>query len=161
MTTQKTFSARPADLNPEWRVIDAEGVVVGRLASLIATWLRGKHKPGYTPHMDCGDHVIVVNAGKAVFTGRKLTDKKYHRHTGYPGGIRTTTPEKIFRGRHPQRVIEKAVSRMMPDGPLARRQLSKLRVYSGSVHRHQAQKPKQIDVAAMNSKNSPKRRTIS
>ena len=153
MTTQKTFSARPQDLTAEWRVVDAEGVVVGRLAALVATWLRGKHKPLYTPHMDCGDHVIVVNAAKAVFTGRKLTDKKYHRHTGYPGGIKTTTPEKIFRGKHPQRVIEKAVARMMPDGPLARQQLRKLRVYGGATHRHQAQQPKVMDVAGRNRKN--------
>lgn len=161
MTTQKTFSACPSDLNPEWRVVDAEGLVVGRLAALVATWLRGKHKPGYTPHMDCGDHVIVVNAEKALFTGRKLTDKKYHRHTGYPGGIKTTTPEKILQGSHPQRVIEKAVARMMPDGPLARRQLGKLRVYAGSTHKHQAQQPKQIDVAAFNPKNAPARRAVS
>lgn len=159
-TTQKTFSAKPADLNPEWLVIDAEGVVVGRLAALVATRLRGKHKPHYTPHMDCGDHVIIINAEKAVFTGRKLTDKQYHRHTGYPGGIKTTTPEKIFQGKHPQRVIEKAVSRMMPDGPLARQQLRKLRVYAGEAHRHQAQQPKPLDVKSFNSKNTPSRNVI-
>lgn len=160
MTSQRTFSARPGDVHAEWRVVDAEGLVVGRLAALVATWLRGKHKPQYTPHMDCGDHVIVVNAQKAVFTGRKLTDKKYHRHTGYPGGIKTTTPERILRGRHPQRVIEKAVARMMPDGPLARQQLRKLRVYGGALHRHQAQQPKPVDVAAFNAKNAPSGRAV-
>lgn len=159
-TTQKTFSAKPADLDPEWLVVDAEGVVVGRLAALVATRLRGKHKPHYTPHMDCGDHVIVINADKAVFTGRKLTDKQYHRHTGYPGGIKTTTPEKIFQGKHPQRVIEKAVTRMMPDGPLARRQLRKLRVYAGGTHKHQAQQPKPIDIKSFNSKNVPSRNVL-
>ena len=158
MTTQKTFSARPRDVNAEWRVVDAEGLVVGRLAALVATWLRGKHKPHYTPHIDCGDHVIVINAQKAVFTGNKLTDKQYYRHTGYPGGIRTTTPQRILQGRHPQRVIEQAVARMMPGGPLARRQLSKLRVYGGATHRHQAQQPKPIDVAAMNAKNKPQKK---
>ena len=159
-TTQKTFSAKPADLNPEWFVIDAEGVVVGRLAALVATRLRGKHKPQYTPHMDCGDHVVIINAEKAVFTGRKFTDKQYHRHTGYPGGIKTTTPEKIFQGKHPQRVIEKAVRRMMPDGPLARQQLRKLRVYAGETHRHQAQQPKSLDVKSFNSKNTPSRNVV-
>ena len=160
MTTQKTYSARPADVRAEWRVVDAEGLVVGRLAALVATWLRGKHKPYYTPHIDCGDHVIVVNADKVVFTGRKLTDKKYHRHTGYPGGIKTTTPERIFRSRHPQRVIEKAVARMMPDGPLARQQLRKLRIYAGAQHRHQAQQPKLVDVAALNTKNTPAEKAV-
>ena len=160
MTTQKTFSARPADARAEWRVVDAQGLVVGRLASLVATWLRGKHKPHYTPHIDCGDHVIIVNADKVVFTGRKLTDKKYHRHTGYPGGIKTTTPERIFRSRHPQRVIEKAVARMMPNGPLARQQLRKLRVYAGAQHGHQAQQPKPVDVAALNTKNTPAQKAL-
>ena len=160
MTTQKTYSARPADVRAEWRVVDAQGLVVGRLAALVATWLRGKHKPYYTPHIDCGDHVIVVNADKVVFTGRKLTDKKYHRHTGYPGGIKTTTPERIFRSRHPQRVIEKAVARMMPDGPLARQQLRKLRIYAGAQHRHQAQQPKRVDVAALNTKNTPAQKAV-
>lgn len=159
-TTQKTFSAKPADLSPEWLVIDAEGIVVGRLAALVATRLRGKHKPQYTPHMDCGDHVIIINAEKAVFTGRKFTDKQYHRHTGYPGGIKTTTPEKILQGEHPQRVIEKAVSRMMPDGPLARQQLRKLRVYAGATHRHQAQQPKPLNVKLFNSKNTSPRNVI-
>ena len=160
MTTQKTYSARPADVRAEWRVVDAQGLVVGRLAALVATWLRGKHKPHYTPHIDCGDHVIVVNADKVVFTGRKLTDKKYHRHTGYPGGIKTTTPERIFRSRHPQRVIEKAVARMMPDGPLARQQLRKLRIYAGAQHRHQAQQPKRVDVAALSTKNTPAQKAV-
>ena len=160
MTSQKSFSARPADIHPEWHVVDADGVVVGRLAALVATWLRGKHKPHYTPHIDCGDHVIIINAEKAVFTGRKRSDKQYHRHTGHPGGIKTTTPEKIFEGKHPERVVEKAIERMMPDGPLARQQLRKLRVYGGALHRHQAQQPKQIDVAGFNRKNTAARSAV-
>ena len=155
MTSQKTFSARPGEVDKRWRVVDADGLVVGRLASLVATWLRGKHKPQYTPHTDCGDYVIVINARKVVFTGNKLKDKKYHRHTGYPGGLRTTTPERILQGRFPHRVLRKAITRMMPDGPLARRQLKKLRVYDDAIHKHQAQRPEPVDVAAMNAKNAP------
>jgi len=151
---QKTFSAKPAEIEKRWILIDADGLVVGRLASLIAKRLRGKHRPDYTPHVDCGDHVVVINADKVVFTGAKLTQKQYYWHTGYPGGIKSRTPEKVLQGRFPERVLHKAVQRMLPkDSPLARRQLSNLRVYAGPEHPHTAQQPEPLDVAAMNSKN--------
>ena len=149
----KTFSATPKDIEKKWILIDADGLVLGRLAAVVATRLRGKHKPTYTPHMDCGDNVIVINAEKVKLTGNKLTDKKYYRHTGYPGGIKETTPERIFAGDHPERVLEKAVDRMIPKGPLGRAQLRHLRVYAGSEHPHEAQNPEVLDVAAMNPKN--------
>jgi large subunit ribosomal protein L13 len=150
----KTFSAKPSDIDKKWLLIDAEGLVVGRLAALIATRLRGKHKPTFTPHMDCGDNIVVVNAEKVLFTGNKRTDKVYHRHTGYPGGIKTRTADKILDGRFPERVLEKAVERMMPGGPLSRRQLKNLKVYAGAEHPHEAQQPAKLDVASMNAKNS-------
>jgi large subunit ribosomal protein L13 len=128
--------------------------VVGRLAALIATRLRGKHKPSFTPHMDCGDNIIVVNAANVVLTGNKLTDKLYHWHTGYPGGIKERRADKILEGKHPERVLEKAVERMLPRGPLGRRQLKNLRVYAGAEHPHEAQNPVKLDVAALNSKNA-------
>jgi len=149
----KTFSATPKDIEKGWILIDADGLVVGRLAALIATRLRGKHKPIFTPHMDCGDHVVVVNADKIVLTGNKRNDKTYYWHTGYPGGIRSRKAHQILDGKHPERVLHKAVARMMPGGPMGRRQLSNLRVYAGSEHPHQAQEPKPLDVAALNSKN--------
>jgi large subunit ribosomal protein L13 len=149
----KTFSAKPTDIDKKWIVIDAEGLVVGRLASIIAMRLRGKHLPIFTPHMDCGDNVIVVNAEKVAMTGKKLTDKKYFRHTGHPGGIKETTPEKILNGKFPTRVIELAVQRMLPGGPLSRKQMSNLHIYAGTDHPHEAQKPEKLDVGAMNSKN--------
>ena len=150
----KTYSAKPADVEKKWVLIDAEGLVVGRLASLIATRLRGKHKPMYTPHVDCGDHVVVVNAEKVVFTGRKRENKKFFWHTGYPGGIKERTMDKILDGKHPERVVTKAVERMMPkDSPLARSQMTNLRVYAGAEHPHEAQTPESLDVAAMNRKN--------
>ena len=149
----KTFSAKPSDIQKQWIVIDAKNLVVGRLAALIATRLRGKHKPIYTPHMDCGDHVIVVNADKVVFTGKKYTDKKYYWHTGYPGGIKERTARSILEGKHPERVVYKAVQRMLPRGPLARKQLRHLRVYAGPDHPHVAQSPAPFDVASLNSKN--------
>ncbi len=149
----KTYSAKPADIDKKWIVIDAEGLVVGRLAALVATRLRGKHKPTYTPHMDCGDNVVVVNADKAVFTGNKLDQKKYHWHTGYPGGIKERTARKVMEGRFPERIVEKAVERMLPRGPLGRRQLKNLRVYTGGEHPHAAQQPETLDVAALNPKN--------
>jgi large subunit ribosomal protein L13 len=150
----KTFSAKPSDIDKKWLLIDAEGLVVGRLAALIATRLRGKHKPTFTPHMDCGDNIVVVNAEKVLFTGNKRTDKVYHRHTGYPGGIKTRTADKILDGRFPERVLEKAVERMMPGGPLSRRQLKNLKVYAGAEHPHEAQQPAKLDIASMNAKNS-------
>ena len=152
----KTFSATPADIDKKWVVIDAEGLVVGRLAALVATRLRGKHKPTYTPHMDCGDNVIVVNADKVAFTGRKMTGKVYYRHTGYPGGIKQTTPERILAGKTPTDVVTLAVKRMLPGGPLSRKQLSNLKVYAGPEHPHEAQKPEALDVAALNPKNTPR-----
>ncbi len=148
-----TYSAKAADIEKKWVLIDAEGLVVGRLASIVAMRLRGKHKPTYTPHVDDGDHVVVVNADKVVFTGRKLQQKVYHHHTGYPGGIKERTAGFILGGRFPQRVVEKAVERMLPGGPLARRQLGNLRVYAGPEHPHQAQQPEKLDIAAMNRKN--------
>jgi large subunit ribosomal protein L13 len=149
----KTYSAKPTEVESKWLVIDAEGLVVGRLAAIIANRIRGKHKAMYTPHIDCGDHVVVINAEKVAFTGRKMTDKIFYWHTGHPGGIKSRTMEKILGGAHPERVIEKAVQRMVPKGPLGRAQLKKLHVYGGSEHPHDAQKPEVLDVAAMNSKN--------
>ncbi|MBI1233147.1 MAG: 50S ribosomal protein L13 [Alphaproteobacteria bacterium] len=151
----KTYSAKPADVVNNWIVVDAQDAVVGRLAAFIATRLRGKHRPDYTPHVDLGDHVIVINADKVRFTGRKMGDKRYYRHTGHPGGIKETSPEKILGGKHPERVVELAVKRMLPkDSPLARGQFSKLRVYAGSDHPHEAQKPETIDFKALNTKNA-------
>lgn len=149
----KTYSAKPADINKKWVLIDAENMVVGRLAAIIATRLRGKHLPTFTPHMDCGDNVVVINAEKVKFTGKKRQDKVYYRHTGYPGGIKETTPAKVLEGRYPERVLELAVKRMMPGGPLTRQQLSNLRIYAGTEHPHEAQSPEALNVAAMNNKN--------
>jgi large subunit ribosomal protein L13 len=149
----KTFSAKPADIDKKWILIDAENMVVGRLAAVIATRLRGKHLPTFTPHMDCGDNVIVINADKVKFTGKKTSDKVYYRHTGYPGGIKETTPEKVLGGNYPERVLALAVKRMLPGGPLSRQQLSNLRIYAGTEHPHEAQAPELLDVASMNSKN--------
>jgi large subunit ribosomal protein L13 len=152
--TMNTYSAKPAEVEKKWVVIDADGLVVGRLASLVAMRLRGKHRPGYTPHVDDGDNVIVVNAGKAVLTGRKREQKTYYWHTGYIGGIKERTAKQILEGKFPERIVEKAIERMMPDGPLARRQLKNLRVYSGPDHPHEAQQPEKVDIAALNRKNS-------
>ena len=149
----KTYSATPKDVEKSWILIDANGLVVGRLATVIATMLRGKHLPTFTPHIDCGDNVIVINADKVVFTGNKRADKVYYWHTGYPGGIKERSAEKILDGKHPERVLHKAVERMLPRGPLGRKQLKNLRVYSGSEHPHEAQNPQKLDVAALNSKN--------
>ena len=149
----KTCVAKPGEIEKKWVLIDAEGLVVGRLAVLIATRLKGKHKPAYTPHVDGGDNVIVINAHKAVFTGRKTDDKLYQWHTGYPGGIKQTTPRRILEGKFPQRIVEKAVERMLPRGPLGRQQLNNLRVYAGTEHPHEAQQPETLDVASMNRKN--------
>ena len=155
MRTLSTRAARPADVTHGWIVVDAEGVVVGRLASFIALRLRGKHRADFTPHVDTGDHVVVINAGKVALTGRKLERKIYYRHTGYPGGIKEVTAGKMLGGKHPERVVEKAVERMMPkESPLARRQLAKLRVYAGADHPHAAQNPVTIDFKSMNRKNS-------
>ncbi|MBN9590373.1 MAG: 50S ribosomal protein L13 [Alphaproteobacteria bacterium 64-11] len=150
----KTYSAKASEIEKKWVVIDASGLVVGRLASIIAMRLRGKHKATYTPHMDCGDNVIVINASKVVLTGKKLKDKVYYRHTGYIGGIKERTAGAIMAGKHPERIVEKAVERMIPRGPLGRRQLGNLRVYAGAEHPHTAQQPETLDVAKMNPKNT-------
>jgi large subunit ribosomal protein L13 len=150
----KTYSAKPAEVEKKWLLIDAEGLVVGRLAALIATRLRGKHKPIYTPHIDCGDHIVVVNADKVVFTGNKRADKTYYWHTGYPGGIKERKAAQILDGKHPERIVMKAVERMMPGGPLSRDQMRNLRVYAGPAHPHEAQNPEKLDVAALNAKNT-------
>ncbi len=145
---------KTAEVEKKWILIDAEDVVVGRLATFIAMRLRGKHLPKYTPHVDCGDNVIVINAEKVVFTGKKRSDKVYYWHTGYPGGIKERTAEKILDGRFPERVMRKAVQRMLPkESPLARQQLSNLRVYAGSEHPHMAQEPTVIDFKSMSPKN--------
>ena len=149
----KTFSAKPAEIERKWIVIDAEDLVLGRLASKVAMILRGKHKPIYTPHIDCGDHVVVVNAERIALTGNKRKDKTYHWHTGYPGGIKSRTADKILGGDHPERVIVKAVERMVPRNPLGRAMMKKLRVYAGPEHPHAAQQPEVLDFAAQNPKN--------
>ena len=148
-----TLSLKPAEVKKDWVLIDAEGVVLGRLATLVATRLRGKHKPQYTPHVDCGDNVIVVNAQKVRLTGNKLSQSVFYYHTGYPGGIKGRTMRERLESRHPERVIEKAVERMITRGPLQRKQMKHLHVYAGPEHPHAAQQPMPLDVAAMNPKN--------
>lgn len=149
----KTYSAKPSEVDKKWFIVDAEGVVLGRLASQIAVRLRGKHKPSYTPHIDCGDHVVVINADKVRLTGRKREQDIHYRHTGYPGGIKSQTKGEILDGKYPERVVLKAVERMLPKGPLGRKQLTNLRVYAGTDHPHEAQKPEVLDIANMNPKN--------
>ncbi len=149
----KTFSATPADIDKKWIVIDAEGLVLGRLASIVAQRLRGKHKPSFTPHMDMGDNVIVINADKVQLTGKKRQENFYW-HTGYPGGIKSRTKEQILEGKHPERVVFQAVKRMLPGNKLARTQLTNLRIYAGAEHPHEAQAPEVLNVKAMNSKNT-------
>ncbi len=150
----KTFSATPADIEKKWIIIDAEGVVLGRLASIIAMRLRGKHKPTFTPHMDMGDNVIVINADKIQLTGKKRSDKIYYWHTGHPGGIKQRSAEQILEGKFPERLVEKAVKRMLPGNRLSRVQMTNLRIYAGAEHPHEAQNPEVLDVKAMNSKNT-------
>src|SRR6201984_2045621 len=149
-----SYSAKPAEIEKKWVMIDADGLVVGRLASLVALRLRGKHKPTFTPHVDCGDNVIVINAAKVVLTGRKVQQKIYYKHTGYIGGIKERSAKAILSGRFPERIVEKAVERMLPRGPLGRRQLGNLRVYKGPDHPHAAQSPQTLDVAKLNRKNA-------
>ncbi len=149
----KTFSIKPADVQKKWYVINAEGLVLGRLASFIAKRLRGKHLPTFTPHVDCGDNIIVINADKIVLTGNKLDDKKFYWHTGHPGGIKERTVSQIINGRFPERVITKAVERMISRGPLARKIMTNLKVYKGTEHPHAAQSPELLDFASMNTKN--------
>ncbi len=150
----RTFSAKPSDINKKWVLIDAQGLVLGRLATIISMRLRGKHLTSYTPHMDCGDNVIVVNAAKVHLTGKKREDKVFHWHTGYPGGLKTKSSGAILDGRFPERVLVKAVERMINRGPLGRAQMRNLRVYAGSEHPHDAQQPEVLDIASLNVKNS-------
>lgn len=149
----KTYSMKPAEVQKKWFVVDADNLVLGRMAVVIANTLRGKNKPGYTPHVDCGDNVVVINAEKVALTGKKLTDKLYHRHTGYPGGIKTRTAGQILASKKPEDVIMLAVQRMLPRNTLARKQLTNLKVYAGTEHPHGAQQPEPLDIGAMNSKN--------
>ncbi|RKF19024.1 50S ribosomal protein L13 [Altericroceibacterium spongiae] len=151
--TKTTQSIKPADVEKKWHIIDAEGLVVGRLASIVANILRGKTKPSFTPHVDCGDHVIVINVDKVAFTGKKRNEKTYYKHTGYAGGIKEVTADKVLDGRFPERVLEKAVERMIPRGPLGRQQMKALHLYTGTEHPHDGQKPEVLDVASMNRKN--------
>jgi len=150
----KTFSATPADIDKKWIIIDAEGVVLGRLASIIAMRLRGKHKATFTPSMDMGDNVIVINAEKIQLTGKKRTDKIYYWHTGHPGGIKQRSAEQLLEGKFPERVVTKAVKNMLPGNRLSRVQMTNLRVYVGAEHPHEAQNPEVLDVKAMNAKNT-------
>ena len=149
----KTYSATPADIEKKWIMIDAEGVVLGRLASIVAMRLRGKHKASFTPHMDCGDNVIIINAEKVQITGKKRQEN-YYWHTSYPGGIKSRTKEEILEGDHPERVLMRAVKRMLPSNRLSRKQMTNLRIYAGSEHPHEAQAPEVLDVKSMNSKNT-------
>jgi large subunit ribosomal protein L13 len=149
-----TYVAKPAEVQKKWVMIDADGLVVGRLASIVALRLRGKHLPTFTPHVDCGDNVVIINAAKIVLTGRKRENKVYHNHTGYIGGIKERTARSILEGKFPERVVEKAIERMLPRGPLGRRQLGNLRVYPGPEHPHAAQTPEKLDIASMNRKNT-------
>ena len=148
-----TYATKPSDIERKWYVVDAEGVVLGRMAAEIAKILRGKHKPSYVPNLDCGDYVVVINAEKVKLTGHKLTQKKYFKHTGYVGGIKETTPAKILAGRFPERIIEKAVERMITRNPMGRQQMTKLKVYAGENHPHTAQNPEVLDIASKNPKN--------
>ncbi|WP_114393693.1 50S ribosomal protein L13 [Oleisolibacter albus] len=149
----KTFNLKPSDIEKKWVLIDAEGLVLGRLASQIAMRLRGKHKPTYTPFLDCGDNVVVINAEKVKLTGNKRQDSIFYWHTGFPGGIKGRSAGQILDGKYPERVIMKAVERMVPRGPLGRKQMGNLRVYAGPAHPHEAQQPEVLDVAALNPKN--------
>ena len=149
-----TYTAKPADIVKDWVLIDAEGLVVGRAATIIANRLRGKHKPTFTPHMDCGDNIVVINAEKVLFTGRKHQQKVYYHHTGYPGGIKERQAGKMLEGKHPERVLELAVKRMMPGGPLKNKQMTHLLMYKGAEHPHVAQSPVTLDIKAMNPKNA-------
>jgi large subunit ribosomal protein L13 len=148
-----TYVAKPGEVEKNWILIDGNGLVVGRLASVIAMRLKGKHKAAYTPHVDVGDNVIVINAEKVVFTGNKVEQKLYQWHTGYPGGVKTRTPRQIMASKFPERIVEKAVERMLKRGPLQRKLMGNLRVYAGTSHPHEAQKPEPLDVKTLNRKN--------
>jgi len=152
----KTYSAKPSEIEKKWLIIDAKDIVLGRLASQVALLLRGKHKPMFTPHMDCGDHVVIINAQQVHLSGKK-GDKKdgkfYYRYTGFPGGIKETTAGKILLGNYPERVVQMAVNRMISRNKLGRKQFSNLHVYAGSEHPHTAQQPMTFDIAEKNPKN--------
>ena len=148
-----TKAVKPAEVEKKWHIVDADGLVVGRAATIIANVLRGKHKPSFTPHVDCGDNVIVVNADKIRFTSGKAEKKVYYKHTGYAGGIKGVTAAKVLEGRFPERVLEKAVERMIPRGPLGRDQMRALHLYNGTDHPHAGQNPETLDVASLNRKN--------
>ena len=148
-----TKSAKPAEVEKKWHLIDADGLVVGRVATLIANILRGKHKPSFTPHVDCGDHVVIINAKRVRVTGNKAEQSVFYWHTGYPGGIKGRTIRQRLEGKHPDSVVEKAVERMITRGPLGRQQMKNLHVYAGSEHPHAGQAPALLDIAAMNRKN--------
>lgn len=152
----RTYSAKPTDVQRKWFVIDADGIVLGRMAAIVAQILRGKHKTMYTPHIDTGDHVVIVNAEKVKLTGRKAEQRIFYWHSGHPGGIKEHTPRRTLSGRFPERLIQRAVERMMPkDSPLARAQMKKLKVYAGAEHPHEAQSPEVMDLASRNRKNKP------
>ncbi len=148
-----TYSAKPSEVERKWYLVDAEDVVLGRLSAEVSKILRGKHKPTFTPHIDCGDFVVIINAEKVKLTGKKLTDKIYYKHTGFPGGLKSTTPEKVFESKNPERVVIKSIERMVSRGKLGRAQMTKLKVYAGTEHPHASQKPEVLDIASRNPKN--------
>ena len=149
----KTYTAKPKEIERKWWLIDAKDLVVGRVSTIVANILRGKNKPTFTPHLDCGDHVVIVNAGKVKFTGKKYSDKRYYYHTGHPGGIKEKSPREVLEGKFPERVLEDSISRMISRGPLQRDIMLKLHIYKESEHPHQGQSPKLLDIASMNRKN--------
>ena len=150
---KQTASLRKEDIKKDWLLIDAKDIVLGRLATNVSNILRGKHKPTYTPHVDCGDNVVIINAEKIKLTGKKLDDKTYYRHTGYPGGIKETTPNKMKEKNKSDEMIKLAIKRMIPRGPLGRQQLSNCKIYRDENHKHEAQNPQIVDIASMNTKN--------
>lgn len=156
----KTYSMKSSEIDKKWLLIDAEGLVLGRMASQVAKLLRGKHKPSFTSHMDCGDYVIIINADKVCLTGNKLRDKVYYRHTGYPGGIKSQNAAQILASKHPERVVFKAVERMLCGGVLSRRQLTHLKIYAGPEHAHAAQNPQILDLSVRNRKNQRSQRHV-
>lgn len=149
----KTYAAKPSEIERKWWLIDAENLVVGRLSTIVANIIRGKHKPTFTPNLDCGDHVVIINADKVKLTGKKYEEKLYYWHTGYPGGIKNRTARQIIEGKFPERVLESSISRMISRGPLQRDIMLKLHIYKGNEHKHQGQAPQKLDIAAMNRKN--------
>lgn len=152
----RTFTLKAKQITKDWVLVDAEDMVLGRLSAFVASRLRGKHRPDFTPNMDCGDYVVVINADKIQVTGNKLDDHKFYWHTGYPGGIKERSLRQTLESKYPERVISKAVERMLPKGPLGRKMLGNLKIYAGDKHPHEAQQPKVLDFAALNSKNVKK-----